>query len=191
MFYKVTDLKNSENLVLGEIQALSSIRLWPSVFVSWSTLNLVLCMFLGFFFGVVCLLACFSGLHPWHTQVPRLGVQSELRLQQRQIRALSATYTVAYGNAGSLTHWTGPGIEPTSSWILVEFVTDEPDGNSYVCFCWKTLKIHCWFINTEVVANSIANSFLNKANKHCLLFVRHTTAFLHLGTLQFHAWEPL
>ena len=24
---------------------------------------------------------------------------------------------------GSLTHWAGPGIEPTSSWILVGFIT--------------------------------------------------------------------
>ena len=29
--------------------------------------------FLGFFF-------CFLGLHPWHMEVPRLGVESELRL---------------------------------------------------------------------------------------------------------------
>ena len=29
-------------------------------------------------------------------------------------------------NAGSLTQWVGPGIEPVSSWILVGFVTTEP-----------------------------------------------------------------
>ena len=27
-------------------------------------------------------------------------------------------YTTAHGNAGSLTHWTSPGIKPKSSWIL-------------------------------------------------------------------------
>ena len=43
-----------------------------------------------------------------------------------QIRAASATYTTAYGNAGSLTHWAGPGFEPASSWILVGFIFTEP-----------------------------------------------------------------
>ena len=27
-----------------------------------------------------CLVFCFLGLHPWHLEVPRLGVQSELLL---------------------------------------------------------------------------------------------------------------
>ena len=31
-----------------------------------------------------------------------------------EIRAASATYTTAQGNAGSLTHWARAGIEPTS-----------------------------------------------------------------------------
>ena len=45
-----------------------------------------------------------------HMEVPRLGVESELQLpaytapQQRRIRASSATYTTAHGNARSLTH---------------------------------------------------------------------------------------
>ena len=29
----------------------------------------------------------------------------------------------AHGNARSLTHWARPGIEPASSWILVQFLT--------------------------------------------------------------------
>ena len=37
---------------------------------------------------------------------------------QHQIRAMSLTYTTAHSNAGSLTHWAKPGIEPTSSWTL-------------------------------------------------------------------------
>ena len=52
----------------------------------------------------------FLGPHPWHTEVPRLGVESELlpwptpEPQQRQILAVSATYTTAHGNTRSLTH---------------------------------------------------------------------------------------
>ena len=34
---------------------------------------------------------------------------------------MSATYTTAYGNTR-----VRPGIEPTSSWILVGFITTDP-----------------------------------------------------------------
>ena len=37
-----------------------------------------------------------------------------------------STYTTAHGNTASLTHWARPGTEPTSSWILVGFVSPEP-----------------------------------------------------------------
>ena len=43
--------------------------------------------------------------------------------QQCGIWAASATYTTVHGNAGSLTYWARPGIEPTCSWILVGFLT--------------------------------------------------------------------
>ena len=40
--------------------------------------------------------------------------------RQHKIQASSATCTEAWGNAGSLTHWERPGIEPTSSHILCQ-----------------------------------------------------------------------
>ena len=40
--------------------------------------------------------------------------------------AASATYTTAPGNAGSLIYWVRPGIKLASSWVLVRFVTTEP-----------------------------------------------------------------
>ena len=54
-----------------------------------------------------------------------------------QIRAVAAglhqshsntavTYTIAHSNAGSLTHWVRPGIEPATSWFLVWFFFAEP-----------------------------------------------------------------
>ena len=82
------------------------------------------------FGGGLLLFLVFLGLHLWHMEFPRLGVQSHLcqpipQLQQGQIRATSATYTTAHGR-WSLTHWVGPGMEPTSSWILVGFIIIEP-----------------------------------------------------------------
>ena len=38
--------------------------------------TLFLCSFLFFFFSCFC----FLGLHPWHMEIPRLGVESELQL---------------------------------------------------------------------------------------------------------------
>ena len=46
---------------------------------------------------------------------------------------LSVTYTVAQGNAQSLTYWARPGIKPASSWILAAFISAEPQ--------WEVLNI--------------------------------------------------
>ena len=35
---------------------------------------------------------------------------------------MSATYTTAQGNTGSLTQWARPGVKPISSWFLVGFI---------------------------------------------------------------------
>ena len=59
----------------------------------------------------------------------RIGAAADgLRHSQCWIRAKSATYTTAHGNAGSLTHWARPGIKLASWWILVRFLT-----------CWATM----------------------------------------------------
>ena len=76
----------------------------------------------------------FLGMHLRHMEIPRLGVESEL--QQHQIRAESATYTTAHGNAGSLTHWLRPRIKPASSQILVGFIN-----------CWTTQGIPIQYIH--------------------------------------------
>ena len=81
------------------------------------------------------------GLHMRHMEVPRLGVRSDLRWpvpqqQQWQIQTMSATYS----NVGSLTNWVRPGIEPTSSWILVWFVTAESQWELHFCLFLKENK---------------------------------------------------
>ena len=42
-----------------------------------------------------CLFVCFLGPQVWHMEVPKLGIKLELRLP---------AYTIAHGNAKSLTH---------------------------------------------------------------------------------------
>ena len=71
----------------------------------------------------------FLGRHPWHTKVPRLEAELDLQLpaypqpEQHKIQAMSATYTTANSNARSLTHGARPGIEPSTSWFLVRFIS--------------------------------------------------------------------
>ena len=80
---------------------------------------LFVCLF-GFVF--FCL-----GPNPWHMEVPGLGSTRSCSCwptpQQCWIQATSAIYAAACGNTASLTHWAGPGIEPSSSWIPVRFLT--------------------------------------------------------------------
>ena len=83
------------------------------LFLSFS-LSLLLSFFLSF-----CLSFFLSFFHScWPTPQP----------QQHGIWTMSLTYTATYGNAGSLTHWERPGIEPVSSWTLITFIT-----------CWATV----------------------------------------------------
>ena len=62
-----------------------------------------------------------TGLHHRHNN---LGSEPCLR----------PTYTTAHGNARSLTRWARPGIEPTFSWILVRFVSTEPQWELQVSY---------------------------------------------------------
>ena len=63
-----------------------------------------------------------------------------------QIPAMSATYTIAHGNAGSLTHWAGPGMEPETSWILVGFITSEPQQElSASIYFAQTFPFFTWW----------------------------------------------
>ena len=79
-------------------------------------------------------------------EVPRLGVALELQLQQHQIRAASVTDTTAHSNARSLTYRAGPGIQPASSWILVGFVTTEPQGELSFLFFFLSFFLFFLFI---------------------------------------------
>ena len=75
-----------------------------------------------FFFSIIL------GMHPWHMEVSRLGVKSEIQLP-------AYTTTTAMWDPSCICdlhhspwqhrpfmHWARPGIEPISSWVLVGFV---------------------------------------------------------------------
>ena len=54
--------------------------------------------------------------------------------QQCEICVASVPYTVTHGNAGSLTHWTGRGIEPESSWIIDLFLLCHNRNSQFLLF---------------------------------------------------------
>ena len=83
----------------------------------------VMCWFFFFFF--FCLFAISLGRSHSIWRFPGEGTSWSCshrptpEPQQCGIRASSATYTAAHGNAGSLTHWARPGIEPKTSWATM------------------------------------------------------------------------
>ena len=102
--------------------------------------------------------------------------------QQGQIQAASVTYTTAHSNAGSLTHWLRPGIEPATSWVsavpwwellffffFVWFKGNCDTENSF-------FSLACWILHT-----------LSEAKvRTCVLM---DTNWVHL--LLSHDWECL
>ena len=93
--------------------------------------------------------------HLRHMEVPRLGVQAELKSLATAIAtatangiwAASVTYATVHSNTRSLTHWARPGIEPVTSWILVRFVSPEPS--------WELLNLlDPWYSNCGPAAAS-------------------------------------
>ena len=52
--------------------------------------------------------------------------------------------SVAHGNARFLTHGERPGIKPTSSWVLVGFVTTEPCQELQKFYVQYSIQYQCW-----------------------------------------------
>ena len=80
---------------------------------------------------VFCLFVCFffflfraAPMTYWGSQAR--GPTGAITAGPHHSHTRSVTYTTAHGNAGSLTHWTRPGIEPATSWFLVGFVSTAP-----------------------------------------------------------------
>ena len=104
---------------------------WTDICGLWATLIFFVSFYLSLLF--FCLLS-FLGRHPWHVEVPRLGVEFELQL----LAYTTATATWDLSCVCDLHHssWQGwilsplseARIEPMSSWVLVRFVN-----------CWATM----------------------------------------------------
>ena len=102
------------------------------------------------FFYFFCLFVCFLGLHPWHMEVLRLGVESELQL----LAYTTATATREPSRIFNLHHssrqrWIPDPLNKARDWTCI--LTD----TSWNHFCCSTTWIPCvsWTLNHETVLN--------------------------------------
>ena len=98
---------------------------------------------------------------------PRVDIKSELQLkpmpwpQQHQNWAASATYTTAHSNTRSLTYWVGPGIKPISSWILLRFITTEPQWEFSDLFYCFVFCVYLLFLFSISFISTLVASYFN------------------------------
>ena len=85
----------------------------------------------------------FLGLHLRHMEVPRLGVESEPQPQHLGIRVAPVIHSAAHGNARSPIHWSRPGIEPASSWILVGVINSWATKGTPIFLFFNTFFFFC------------------------------------------------
>ena len=94
------------------------------------------CCFIFLFYFIFCLLKA----------APAAYGGSQAR---GQIKAVAAGLHHSHSNARSLTHRARPGIEPASFWILVRFVSPEPQQElpklAFKYYCLEVL-LCCWGI---------------------------------------------
>ena len=73
--------------------------------------------------------------------------------------SLSATYTTAHSNARSLTHWTRPRIEPSTSWFLVRFINHcAMTGTPRHCSCLQEAyaQVECKSCRRKIMLGMVA-----------------------------------
>ena len=90
----------------------------------------------------------FLGLHPGHMEVPRPGVEFGASATSLHHSHSNARSELLLQPTPQLTvtldpHWVRPGIEPASSWLLVKFVTTEPQWE----FLFRYLRELVWWVS--------------------------------------------
>ena len=74
---------------------------------------------------------------------------------------MSATYTTDHSNAGSLTQWARPGIEPATSWFLIGFVSPVPLRELPSAQFYEGIPMRCKRSNLRPVQQQCGKNRIN------------------------------
>ena len=119
----------------------------------------------------------FLGLHLQHLEVPRLRAQSKQQLLAYPRATVTRDPSLMCDNARSLTHWAWPGIEPTSSRILVRFISAVSQRELPMCLFIYVYIIYAyalfifWTIASklDIVPNHPLSQHIFPENSHFLI----------------------
>ena len=106
--------------------------------------------------------------------------------QQCQIWAVSVNYAAVHGSARSLTHWAGPRITTASSWLLVGFITTEPQQELPTIFFFLAAPTTYGNSRDWIQAKSQVTYAAVEFLTHCTTV---GTPQVHL--LKWNDWDPL
>ena len=147
-------------------------------------------------FAFVCLF-CFGFLAPHllHMEVPRSNWTCSCwpmpQPQQYQIWAIAATYTIAHGNTRSLTYWAVPGIKLASSWILVWFVTAEPQMNSRMYVFSEVWRMNCILLRGKRIILSYSLFWVERQGTDYIWIQKVMEGLWEVDTEKFRTWSGL
>ena len=138
-------------------------------------------LFFFFFFS-------FLGPHPGHMEVSKARDQIRATAtsltpqpQQLEIRAVFVTCTTAHSNVGSPTHWGRPGIEPTSSWMLIRFVSAVPQQElPRLPFLYWVTFAFLWKCQLSKYAESISRLCSTPFSYLCQYFSLDFSSFIKI-----------
>ena len=86
----------------------------------------------------------------------------------------SVTYTTVHGNTRSPTYWVRPGIEPAFSWLLVGFLTPEPQWElpEWGLLMSDTTSLQNSKDNCEMMPGWLEEKWMGFFHRHCIFHTR-------------------
>ena len=118
----------------------------------------------------------------WHIGSSWTRVQIGAAAEAYATGATSVTYTAACGNAGSLTHWARPGMEPLTSQGLCRVLNLlSPNRNSYTFIFYYFFLTFIFLLLHFDTCNDIAVSYK-------IVCLPYKCPVFHLSTLSPSLW---
>ena len=84
--------------------------------------------------------------------------------KQDPSRVCNLRYAIAHANTRLITHWVRPGIEPTSSWMPVGFLTAKPQQKLPHIVCLISQKTQCFWVSSALDKSITVRMSMSKNN---------------------------